>query len=333
MRLIVTIDTEADNQWDHGRPLTRENVRYWPTFQSLCEKHSICPTYLITSEIAGDSRAISFLRPLVETGRAEVGAHLHPWTTPPFSDMPGLTFNDSVHAFPTELPSDLLRTKLQTLTEQITNVFGRRPSSFRAGRFGFNSLCADILSQMGYEVDSSVTPLVSWRNMPSLGDSGGPDFTRCPATPFWITANGERRLLEIPLTILITNHLLQKYPSLLRAYRWVQGKQNGRFLRLNFMAPQPLWLRPFPGVTLKRLMDVWRTAKSQGLQAVVMMFHSSELMPGASHNRPTAASVERLMTLLEQFFMFIRQEGGESVTLTEAARRLAQIPDMEERAL
>jgi hypothetical protein len=137
MKLIVTIDTEADNQWDHGCPLSTQNVEYWRPFQNLCERYGILPTYLITSEIATNPQAISFLRPLVEAGKAEVGAHLHPWTTPPFRDEPGLRFNDPLHAFPSELPSDLLRDKLETLTNQIEVAFKRAPTSFRAGRFGF----------------------------------------------------------------------------------------------------------------------------------------------------------------------------------------------------
>jgi hypothetical protein len=43
MNLIVSLDTEADNQWDCGRPLTTENVRYWSPFQQVCERYGFAP--------------------------------------------------------------------------------------------------------------------------------------------------------------------------------------------------------------------------------------------------------------------------------------------------
>ncbi len=103
MRIAVTVDTEADGQWGHGRPLTTENVSWWAPFQELCARHGAPPTYLVTSEIVADERAVAFLAPLAGRGAAEVGAHLHPWTTPPFSDAPGLAWNDAAHAYPCHL--------------------------------------------------------------------------------------------------------------------------------------------------------------------------------------------------------------------------------------
>src|SRR5674476_1614832 len=112
MKLIVTIDTEGDNQWDHGAPLTTRNVAFWQPFMDLCVRHSVRPTYLVTTEIIEDRAARDLLRRWSHEQLAEVGAHLHPWTTPPFVDEPGLRSNDSAHAFPSDLPEDLLRAQL-----------------------------------------------------------------------------------------------------------------------------------------------------------------------------------------------------------------------------
>ena len=78
MRIVVTVDTEADGQWEHGRSLATANVAAWPSFQELCRRHAVPPTWLITSEIADDPAAVGFLRPLALAGEVEVGAHLHP---------------------------------------------------------------------------------------------------------------------------------------------------------------------------------------------------------------------------------------------------------------
>jgi hypothetical protein len=333
MKLIVSIDTEADNQWDYGRPLTTRNVCYWRPFQKLCEQYGILPTYLITSEIATDPRAIAFLGPLVKTERAEVGAHLHPWTTPPFRDEPGLRFNDCVHAFPSQLDPQLLQDKLFVLTRQITQATGSPPRSFRAGRFGFNSSCAEALSFSGFEADSSVTPLVSWKHQEGMpGCRGGPDFRRKPVHPTWIIEDSQNKLLEVPLTILLTIPWLRQFPSLLPLYRSLSGKLSHRASFKRRLLPQPLWLRPFAGTTIKHLCTVWNEAERIGLPVVVMMFHSSELMPGGSAYRPTQSSVHKLLRLLEEFFRFVQKNGGETITMTEAARMLTPTLQQENRA-
>ncbi|MRS03602.1 deacetylase, partial [bacterium] len=177
MKFIITIDTEGDNQWDHGRTLTVENIKYVPRFQTLCEKYGIKPTYLVTTEICRDSFAKEIFTEYSAGDRAEIGTHLHSWTTPPFLPVPGLTENDPNHAFASELPDDLLASKIRTITEEITESFGKHPTSFRSGRYGFNKRVAEVLVENGYLVDSSITPFVSWSGHPGLpGGEGGPDF-------------------------------------------------------------------------------------------------------------------------------------------------------------
>lgn len=56
------------------------------------------------------------------------------------------------------------------------------------------------------------------------------------------------------------------------------------------------------------------------LPFLVMMFHSSELMPGCSIYREDEASIEELYDLLEDFFGLLRNYNIASVTMTEAAK-------------
>ncbi|HBE42613.1 MAG TPA: deacetylase, partial [Bacteroidales bacterium] len=129
MQFIITIDTEGDNQWDHGRVLTVENIKFVPRFQALCDDYGIKPTYLVTSEVCQDSYARDLFERFISDKRAEIGAHLHSWTTPPFMDCEGFRENDANHAFASELPYDLLNDKIANLTEQISASFGKRPTS------------------------------------------------------------------------------------------------------------------------------------------------------------------------------------------------------------
>jgi hypothetical protein len=314
MKIAITIDTEADNQWVPADVLSTRNIGFCRPFQFLCERHGIRPTYLISSEIALDPQAVAFLRPLVEHGRAEVGAHLHPWTTPPFRDIPGLRFNDEFRVFPSELCPQLLEEKLVTLTSQITEAVGYQPRSFRAGRFGFNSACAHILRKLGYIVDSSVTPFVSWKHHTGLpGGEGGPDFRDFGVNPFLIRGEGDSGdpLIEIPVTIISTNLFLRRFPWLIPYYQILA-------YRCGFK-PQPVWLRPFPEASVSELLAVLDAAEQQQVQIAVMMFHSSELMSGCSPYRPTEESVRHLFLVFKEFFEAIQQRGNKSVTLSEAA--------------
>lgn len=321
MKFIITIDTEGDNQWDHGRELTVENIRFVPRFQALCEMYGIKPTYLVTSEVCQDLFAKDLFTDYITKGIAEVGAHLHSWTTPPFLKEDGLRENDTNHAFASELPYDLLNEKIATLTEQITGSFGKRPTSFRSGRYGFNENVARALIANSYVVDSSVTPFVSWDKHAGIpGGKGGPDFIDLPVTPFHFKVDG-RIIVEIPVTILPTEFPFRNNFKLARYYfRNVDRSFALRILRKLFYGNQPVWLRPVPGTTLKLLSRLVDVTIARKLPFIIMMFHSSELMPGCSKYRPDRNSIEELYELLSGFFKLLSEKGIESTTLTEAAQ-------------
>ena len=323
MRIVVTVDTEADDQWRHGTPLTTDNVLWWGPFQELCERHEAPPTYLVTSEIAADERAVAFLAPLAGRGAAEVGAHLHPWTTPPFGAEAGLAWNDAAHAYPCHLGEALLAAKLASLTTQITDAFGPAPTSFRAGRFGLDATGARLLAELGYVVDSSVTPYVSWAgNLGRPGWGGGPDYRDHGPYPFRVDGTGTPGLVELPVTILPTY-------AFTRRCRVLRERWEARPLRIArrrvhaWRRPQPLWLRPRPEYGVDDLEALLREAERRHLPFAVFMFHSSELMPGASPYRPDQGSVDVLMSLLDGLFGFAREHGHSFVTLSAAGRELA----------
>jgi hypothetical protein len=323
VRIVVTVDTEADGQWDHGRPLATANVAAWPPFQELCRRHDVRPTYLITSEIAEDREAAAFLRPLAAAGEIEVGAHLHPWTTPPYAEAPGLRHNDRVHAFPCHLEPDLLLAKLETLTAQVARVAGDLPTSYRAGRFGLDAVGAYILAGLGYEVDSSVTPFVTWAARAGCpGRGGGPDFRRHDAYPFRVVGTAAPGLVEVPVTIMPTYAITRRMPWLREHWHARRPHLGRRPLRF-FPRPQPLWLRPWPDYLLGDLQALVVQAERAHLPCAVFMFHSSELLAGASPYRPTQEDVDVLLRLLDGLFAWSRGRGHDFATLSAAGRALA----------
>jgi hypothetical protein len=327
MDFILTIDTEADNQWDHGRVLTLDNIRFLPRFQDLCNKYLIKPTYLVTSEVCEDSFAKELFRDYLYRDIAEVGAHLHPWTTPPYLNKDGFRFNDHYHAFSSELPPDLLTNKIIYLTDQVGTSFGKRPTSFRAGRYGFSETVARSLASNGYLVDSSVTPFTSWSAFQGLpGGTGGPDFLDKKPFPFYYGSD-DRILVEIPVTVLPTKFPLKKDNFFSKLY--LKNKDKNFFLKVLrelFFRHQPLWLRPSPWMTLEMLEEIVAEAEKQQLPYLVMMFHSSELMPGSSIWRSDTESIDKLYELLERFFILLDYRNISSIKLTDAAKSIRRSP-------
>ncbi|HYM94382.1 MAG TPA: hypothetical protein VET23_09610 [Chitinophagaceae bacterium] len=320
MKFIMTIDTEGDNQWDHGCELSVKNIKAIPRFQELCTKYGIKPTYLVTSEVCNDDFAKELFKEFIRSDRAEIGAHLHSWTTPPFLDKEGYKFNDVNHAFLSELPIDLLADKIKNLTEQIETSFGTRPLSFRSGRYGFNENVAKTLIENSYLVDSSVTPFYNWSSHQGLpGGKGGPNYFDKSPNPYHYHFN-HGSLLEIPMTILPTRYPLNAFPEFAKYYyKNVQHNILLRILRKLLLKRQPLWLSPFEWMSVDLLEEIVKEANKLKLPFILMWFHSSELMAGCSIYRRDEEAIERLFALLENFFILLNRNNIGSVTLKEAA--------------
>lgn len=325
MKLIITIDTEADNQWDRSEHIELRNIDYIPRFQELCDRCDFRPTYLITYEMATSDKFIEKIGPYQTENRAEIGAHLHPWTTPPFIPLTG---NDAkYHPFPHEYPKEVLREKLTVLTDTIEKNFGKRPVTFRAGRYGFAGKVASILSDLGYIADCSVTPLVSWKKiMGNPQGKGGPDFSGVFPHPYFLdlsdcTKEGISRLLEVPVSIFfLQGPLFNKCFHLLKTY--LRDHQSFMLRALYKLGMKPVWFRPYPGRDVKKLIQVYQIARLLQLDYVEMIFHSSELMPGGSKNTKTKESIEQLYKIFQSLLQFLSHEHVESVTLADYARSM-----------
>src|SRR5258707_2132156 len=157
--LCVTIDCECDKGpgWRSQLPMRFDAVsegiarRLSPLFAH----HRAKPTYLLSSEVIRDAASRSILASL--SGSRELGTHLHGEYVETDGPIAQVTSD-----FQRDYPLDVERHKLGLLTEQFRSAFGERPRSFRAGRFGIGTHTVPLLEELGYEVDSSVTPFVDW---------------------------------------------------------------------------------------------------------------------------------------------------------------------------
>ncbi len=309
---MVGIDTEADDQWTlEGRKrLSVENARALPRLQATCEAYGVRPSYLVTHEMATREPARSILRDLAASGRCEIGAHLHPWSSPPYRE------EDLVGRYPSQLDDALLETQLAELTSAIESSLGVRPVSYRAGRHGFDTRSLRILEKLGYRVDTSVDPLFNESR------KGGPSFAGAPVSPYWpchkdVRRAGTSSVLEIPVSSATSPRLpkaLETRFTMLPAIPW-----RGYFKRLGLRA---VWLRP----SYSSVEDAKSLASSfvaRGVPTLNMLFHSSELVPGGSPYNKTGDDVDRFFGRLEQIFEHVmRRLEARGVTYAQAADAL-----------
>ena len=151
--LLVAIDTEGDNQWDAAarRDQRFENIYALGRLHEFFERHGVRPTYVITYPVASDPRSSEVLRSLVDRGNCEIGAHHHAWETPPFQSQ-----DIERHPYASSLPLDRFDRQLLVLTDAIEAAVGKRPVSYRSGRFGFSAAHVSSLEREGYL--TAVTP-------------------------------------------------------------------------------------------------------------------------------------------------------------------------------
>jgi hypothetical protein len=316
--VLVGIDTEADDQWSAGgrERLEVRNAERLPALQALFSSHGIRPTYLVTHEMATRPESAAVLREIAQGGQAEIGAHLHPWSSPPFrpDDLRG-------HTYPHNLPPDLLERQLRELTGTIQESLGVRPTTYRAGRNGFHGGTLPILEGLGYTVDTSVDPLFNERR------KGGTSFQGAPRESYHpdygdVRKPGRSRILEIPITSATMPALPKALEGLYASLPPIPWRGALKRLRL-----RPVWLRPSYTPLPDMLAFSSRLAVDRA-SCFNIIFHSSEVLPGGSPYTPDAASVDRFLSDLRHLLEHLTQRlGGVGRTYAEFASQRTAGPE------
>ena len=321
--LIVSIDTEEDN-WAPARTgITVENIRELPRLDRWFERLGVRATYFTSFQVAIQPWAASILRHIASRDRAEVGAHLHPWNTPPLEEP--LVARNTVMR---NLPQRLQEAKIRTLTDMLVAGVGRRPAVFRAGRWGFGTSTAAALLACGYRIDSSVTPFVSWRAY-----DDGPSHIGAPLEMYRLDECGDPRvpvpggpLVEVP-----TSCGYSRNPP------WFWGRLHGvlehsalRRLRLVGIASRlglvrRIALSPETD-SVADMFTLSRRLIEHGVRHLHLTWHSPSLRPGLSPFVATRAHVARLYATVESYLERLAVLATVTfATLSEAVRML--VPD------
>ncbi len=120
-----------------------------------------------------------------------MGTHCHPWCNPPI-------ISEHVRreeSYLSNLPRQQQFEKLKWLTEAIADRMSVRPTSFRAGRYGFSDLTAECL--MATRIRGRFEPFTVVR----LPEDGGPDYRMHTRRPHrLVDPSTQKSLIEIPVT-------------------------------------------------------------------------------------------------------------------------------------
>lgn len=313
--LLVVVDTEEEFDW--GAPFDRESttveaMAHQEDAQRICERFGVAPLYVVDFPVASQENGYRPIADWVASGTARVGAHLHPWVSPPHEEEV-----NTRNSFPGNLPAALEAAKLQRLTDQIERSFDVRPTVYKAGRYGFGRHTAAALTELDYEVDLSANPPYDY------GSEGGPDYSDFDAHPYWFGKNGTE-LLGVPGTGAYVGWLGRSSHAVYTlaagaALSW--SRLPGVLARLG--AVDRLRLSP-EGFVSDELRKLTRFLYEGGVRVFTFSYHSPSLLPGCTPYVRSARDLERFLGRFESYFDFFFGElGGKPTTPLELHRELA----------
>jgi len=260
-----------------------------------------------------DKKARGILKGTYDDGRCEIGTHCHPWNTPPYEEEIN-EFNSMM----CNLPSELVEKKMERLHFAIVDHLNLSPICFRAGRWGFDGRVAKIIQNLGYKIDSSISPFVDWSKY------FGPDFSRGHSTSYMFelenmmvpSENGI--LLEVPPTV----GFYQKNGRFCYSLREkLRGKPFSRFHLLGILDRLGLlnfrWLSP----ELSSGPDMIRLAKQfirSGHRFLNVSFHSTSMLPGKGPFVESETALKQFMSDIEMFLEYASGHGWEFSPLSGA---------------
>ena len=307
--LLITIDTEIDKSKD-WKVSSKENFSSVTTgiperLGKVFSKYGARPTYLLSPEVIRNDDCVTTIRSLKD---CELGTHMHGDMIGP-NGHEGSMANMATNAMQSSYPYEIERQKMANLTDLFISRFDYEPISFRAGRFaaGLNTL--KILDELGYEVDSSVTPNIDWSFK-----EGNAHFLDAPDQPYYpkegdLLSPSGRGVLEVPISIMAPEKRRKWHGSAFHRF-------TDRLYRLQ-------WLRPSyntgPGMVKVIMQTIERNSNRKDI-TLNMMFHSMEIMPGASPYAATEKDCQRILDRIEHVLAYAKDNEFRFSTLGEMPR-------------
>lgn len=299
--LCVVIDTEAEFDWD--APFSRDqtsvqNVQEQWRAQEIFDRYGVRPVYVIDYPVAINDEACRTLRTFHDRGNCAIGAHLQPWTTPPFEEK--LTEGNS---YPGNLSPALERAKLRRLKHAIQAQFGFQPAYFKAGRYGLGAATYRTLLDEGFTIDLSIMPGADYRG------TGGPDYRELDSIPYTVSIAGSP-ILAVAMTRSHSGPLSfvgRMMDHRLEALAVRPLHLRGLFARLRLFNTVPLTPE---GVPARESIQLIRSMLARGYRFFVLHYHSSSLIPGYTPYAKDRAGRDQVVTRIAEILSYFFDERG-----------------------
>lgn len=298
--VIISIDTECDkdSRWQVPQPMRFDNImEQQNALFPLFKKYNLKPTYLLSPEVLKNQKSVRFFQENKDW--IELGTHLHVEFIAPNENMASTNTNDIQGNHKKEIELE----KLTNLTNLFEDKFGFKPTSFRSGRFGSSDHTTRFLAELGYKVDSSIVPYTTKKFNNHTIDSWGKTVL-----PYWETFKNNR-ILQIPITMI--NPGYDKLPWFLKKGVEKSNSLNRKIASKLGYSIKNKWLRPYRenGEGLISIADyvINNGFKKSNFAVLNIMFHSNEILPGASPYCQTKLEVESFRNSLDELFKNISQ--------------------------
>jgi len=264
------------------------------------------PTYLLSPEVLENQVCVDILKSLTHV---ELGTHLHGEFLEPMKRPIGNSISDYQAMYPRGIEA----AKMNNLTRLFEEKMGFKPTSFRAGRWGIGPHTFKILEDLGYLVDSSVTPYFNWE-FPghTLDYKTALDVPYFPSPENFLVP-GNSRLLQVPVTIF------SHYGRMLHSWDpHLPGLAKKILLKVPLW--RPMWLRPtysdFKG--MKYVIDAYISSHTNEQDIVLnMMFHSVEILPDENPYNFDKKRIALFLASMEQTFEYLAKKGARFISLSD----------------
>lgn len=309
LRVLVSLDVEEEGLFSGHYAASGcgvRNVALLPRLAPLTRELGFPLTLFCAHTVFANPDARPVLAWMRDHCHAEIGAHLHHWSTPPLMQSDP----DRPPARTDRLPRELLRQRLRTLLDAGRDFQSAPLTSFRMGRWDLKNVVRPLLAEEGITLDSSICPLRAFRD--------GPDHFAAPADPYWVDgAPGSDRLLEAPIT------QIPLWPPLARLWRALTGGRPGPLDSFHFwgaLSANPVWHSP----RVMRLAS--RLHAQRGGRVLSLFWHSSEMLPGASPHVPDQAAADALLQKIYDYLLWLKRHFN--VRGVTAAQLRAEAPNL-----
>jgi len=317
MYFIISIDTEEDN-WDNFKDKpTLKNIQKIPALQELFDRYKVRPTYLITYPVACDKPSVEILKSILDSGKCEIGTHLHPWNTPPVQEV----LNEKNRML-NNLSRELQFKKLKNLHYKIKEEFNCTPVSFRAGRYGLNNDLTKNLMKLDYRIESSTTPFLDWSFL------DGPDFSDFyMLNPYRFSSHNFKEksekgeLIEVPLS---AGYLQKEFRLANTIFKKLKKRPIRYFKIIGILSLIGLLnrVRLTPeGYRISEMKKLIRAMMKNNVKFYNISFHSNTLFPGQTPFVSSNKELDLFLKKLEDIIKYMVEIGLKPITLSEVQHK------------